>query len=267
MRKVMIQDMTWREVERRLRECDIAIIPIGSTEIHGPHLPLGNDAFIALVVAKCVVEETGGVVLPPIALTFSGATKPFPGSISIPLSVMAEYIKAVCLSLIEHGFKRTLLIQHHAPYIASQLVVRTIFEETGVPVVLFAPCIDRQIVNEIFKGFDGHYIEAALLAGALKILGRNDLLSQLKLEEIKKDAHVKLGPHSLTKIFEAGGTVGYFFTDETQHVAPRANISPEKGELVIKKSAEKITSIMGPWKEYVKVARDLGKLKRREGHS
>ena len=42
-----LSKMTWEETEERIKECDIAIVPVGSTEQHGPALPVDNDCFIA----------------------------------------------------------------------------------------------------------------------------------------------------------------------------------------------------------------------------
>jgi len=44
--------MTWQEVQNRLKKTDIAIVPVGSTEEHGPHLPVNNDTFTAFQIAK-----------------------------------------------------------------------------------------------------------------------------------------------------------------------------------------------------------------------
>ena len=47
-----VKDMTWREVQERLREFPVVIVPIGSTEQHGYHLPIGTDVYLAEALAE-----------------------------------------------------------------------------------------------------------------------------------------------------------------------------------------------------------------------
>jgi creatinine amidohydrolase len=59
------------------------VLPVGSTEQHGPHLPLDTDARVAVAVAEAVASALGGVVAPPIAYGASGEHEGFPGTVSI----------------------------------------------------------------------------------------------------------------------------------------------------------------------------------------
>ena len=54
-----VKDMTWREVQERLREFPVVIVPIGSTEQHGYHLPIGTDVYLAEALAEKTAEKTG----------------------------------------------------------------------------------------------------------------------------------------------------------------------------------------------------------------
>ena len=59
-----VKDMTWREVQERLREFPVVIVPIGSTEQHGYHLPIGTDVYLAEALAEKTAEKTGALVYP-----------------------------------------------------------------------------------------------------------------------------------------------------------------------------------------------------------
>ena len=61
--KKMLQYMTWQEAKETFKSTKMAIIPTGSTEQHGPHLPLGTDYLIADYLAKKVAEKIDVVVL------------------------------------------------------------------------------------------------------------------------------------------------------------------------------------------------------------
>jgi creatinine amidohydrolase len=109
--------MTWPEVEERLKESDIALVPVGSTEQHGPALPLDNDHFSAVQFAKMVAEKLWDtvkvVVTPPIAFGYSPHHMGFKGTITLRESTLADVIVDICTSLASHGFKKIVLINGH----------------------------------------------------------------------------------------------------------------------------------------------------------
>ena len=57
----IVQNMTWPMVKERLEVCSTAIVPIGSTEQHGYHLPLGTDVFLAEHLARLISDRTGAL--------------------------------------------------------------------------------------------------------------------------------------------------------------------------------------------------------------
>ena len=63
---ILLQELTRPEAAARLAQMPVAILPVGSTEQHGPHLPLGTDIFLAEELAKRVSDATGAVVLPSL---------------------------------------------------------------------------------------------------------------------------------------------------------------------------------------------------------
>jgi len=115
--EILLSKMTWLEVKNRLKETNIAIIPIGSIEQHGPALPLDTDTCIAYMVAKKVAEKTAKdikpIVTPPIYFGFSDHHMNFPGTISISEDTLSNLITDVCKSLAHHGFKKMVIINGH----------------------------------------------------------------------------------------------------------------------------------------------------------
>lgn len=109
--------MTWPEVEERLKESNIAIVPVGSTEQHGPALPLDNDHFaatqFAMMVAEKLWDNVKVVVTPPIAFGYSPHHMGFKGTITLRESTLADVIVDICTSLASHGFKKIVLINGH----------------------------------------------------------------------------------------------------------------------------------------------------------
>jgi creatinine amidohydrolase len=113
----LLANMTWPEVEERLKECDIALVPLGSTEQHGPALPVGNDHFIATQfayrAAEIVWDVHKVVVTPTVNFGFSPHHMEFPGTITLSELTLSSMIADICHSLAQHGFKKIILVNGH----------------------------------------------------------------------------------------------------------------------------------------------------------
>lgn len=110
-----MQTMTWEDVAAYLDETDhpMVIVPIGSTEQHGPHLPLGVDAYEAIGVAEGIGSETGIPVTPPIWYGDANHHLAFPGTISLSTSTVVAVLEDVYGSLIHHGFMNLITVNGH----------------------------------------------------------------------------------------------------------------------------------------------------------
>jgi mycofactocin precursor peptide peptidase len=86
-----LPDLSWTEVDRAAR--GTVLVPLGSLEQHGPHLPLDTDTRIAVAVASGAADRRHGVaVAPPITLGASGEHAGFPGTLSIGTSALSELL-------------------------------------------------------------------------------------------------------------------------------------------------------------------------------
>ena len=136
---VWLQDLTWQEVEAYLRRDRIVLVPIGSTEQHGPAGPLGVDALVAIALCEDVAERRGLVCAPPLWYGDSSHHGAFPGTISLRPDTMIQVIRDICRSLAGHGFDRIVLVNGHKgsnlPALTS--ATRALHEEE-LPEVLFA---------------------------------------------------------------------------------------------------------------------------------
>ncbi|MCX7679167.1 MAG: creatininase family protein [Spirochaetes bacterium] len=112
-RPFILQEMTWVDVRDYLKKNDMVIIPLGSTEQHGPHLPLGADFYEALEIAKRISEKTGVIVAPLAFAGYSESHMGFPGTISVKTDTLEQYVFECVRSLIAHGFKKILFFNFH----------------------------------------------------------------------------------------------------------------------------------------------------------
>ena len=91
-------DLTWPEAAASSASPPIVLVPVGSTEQHGPHLPLGTDTLIAEEIAgRALLHAPGGasdglVLGPSLTVTASGEHAGFPGTLSIGTKVMAQVV-------------------------------------------------------------------------------------------------------------------------------------------------------------------------------
>lgn len=102
---LLMNEMTWTEVEETLKEKrPIALLPVGTTEAHGPHLPITTDTIIALALARrCAakLEERGlhALIVPPITFSVSELGAEFPGTVSLPPDTVVALVRDVCIAL------------------------------------------------------------------------------------------------------------------------------------------------------------------------
>jgi creatinine amidohydrolase/Fe(II)-dependent formamide hydrolase-like protein len=109
-------ELTWPEAQKRFRLVDIALLPVGSVEQHGPHLPLDTDAFDANYLALRVAEACSDpkpLVLPHIPYGVSYHHDEFNGTISISNDALAKLVYDIGVSISHNGIKKLVIINGH----------------------------------------------------------------------------------------------------------------------------------------------------------
>jgi creatinine amidohydrolase len=93
----------------------VAVLPVGATEQHGAHLPTGTDTLLAAYVAETAAEQTGDVVLPPLAYGCSlGHTDRWPGTLSLHPTTMTAAVVELGRWVHASGFRKLLIVNGHA---------------------------------------------------------------------------------------------------------------------------------------------------------
>lgn len=139
MEEILLEKLTWEEVKQRLQETDIVLVPVGSTEQHGPHLPINNDTFTAYELAKRIAEEAWkqakSVVAP--AIPYGVAKTAFPGCITLSSKTAVQLYKEVATSLITGGFNKIIFINGHGGNILNlKQAIAKVLSETDALVAL-----------------------------------------------------------------------------------------------------------------------------------
>lgn len=129
-----IDTYTSKDFEKALKPTDILIIPIGSLEAHGPHLPLGTDIFSPRLFCKKINELIGNDIwiAPEIPYGQSYDLSSYKGTITVPSTVFSEYLFHVAKSFYNNGFKKILFLNGHGGNITALNLTSERLTELGL---------------------------------------------------------------------------------------------------------------------------------------
>ncbi len=108
-----LERMTWPQAEEYFKENDIVIIPAGSIESHGRHMPLGTDLLIPNKILELIEERTDVMCAPSMPYGCTEFLAPFPGTINLGTKAYYEVMHSIMESLRAHGAKRFIVLNGH----------------------------------------------------------------------------------------------------------------------------------------------------------
>ena len=121
-RTYLMGELTWQEARERLKEVDMVLLPVGSIEQHGSHLPLDTDAFDAEYLAQQVAaacSEPKPLVLPLISYGVSYHHDDFTGTMSITNETLSRLVYEIGMSAARNGFNKIVIINGHGGNVPS----------------------------------------------------------------------------------------------------------------------------------------------------
>ncbi|HCV23973.1 MAG TPA: creatininase, partial [Candidatus Latescibacteria bacterium] len=156
-------ELTWPEVNECVEMGKIPILPTGSVEQHGHHLPLKVDHLCANAVATeaARLKPSKALVLPPVTYGYVHHVMDFPGSLNIHYEHFIQYCLDITKSLAYHGFKKIILVNGHGSnHNLVDMVARRTIVETDASCVFCSwwqllkvnPDFDKQWRESVFPG-------------------------------------------------------------------------------------------------------------------
>jgi creatinine amidohydrolase len=182
-----LENATWTDAHGV--ETDLALLPVGSTEQHGPHAPLGTDTVTARAIADAAAEAYEGevVVAPAVPVAIAEEHRQFTGSLWVSPGTFRAYVRETIASLAHHGWDRVVVVNGHGGNVPAlgEVCARIVRGDAAyaVPFTWFEGVGDH-------KGDMGHGgpLETALLRHV-----EPDLVREERIEEAREGAAARWG--------------------------------------------------------------------------
>ena len=171
MRTRILGKMLNSEVQEYLKNNDIIIVPVGTTEMHGG-FPLDCETVISEAYALKMAEACDGLVLTGLPYFYAGATASGRGTVQVSVRQGIDYLGAIARSLLRLGFKRQVYISFHGPaHMTICPMIRDFYDETGVPILYLDAMMHMNKCRDLFTSFLAFH---DITVGAYKIMNRLD---------------------------------------------------------------------------------------------
>jgi creatinine amidohydrolase len=243
--------LTWAEMNDAIAMNKVIVLPTGSTEQHGRHLPLDVDLFLAesvcLEVGRRVPDKV--LVLPPIAYGLNMHHIDFPGTIHIEPEVFIAFCLNITKSVAYHGFKKILLVNGHGSNtpLIDLVARRTVLETDSL-------CAAVNYIGLAIEAFN-KIKDTAVLAHA---------------DEFETSLYLHLAPErvQMDKAGAGDDVAGKYMSSDSMYTYPvRFNdywgrwtslgvhgdartATPEKGEVIFEAAVGALMEIVNEWREW-----------------
>jgi len=212
---VLMSEMTWTEVEQAMKDRPLALVPVGATEAHGPHLPLSADSIIAVemcrrAAAKLKQRSISALIAPPVNFTVADFGADFPGTISLPADTATALLRDLSITLAKR-FRTVAIVNIHLEPAHVESVKKAVDEATKAGAnVCFTDITKKRWAEKLGEAF---------LAGDHAGSFETSLVMAASPDKVREKTRISLPPFdglmpALKKgaktFVEAGGEDAYF---------------------------------------------------------
>lgn len=249
---MLLEHMTSPAVKKATENGLVAVLPIGSIEVHGPHMPTGTDSITAHEIARRAAEKEEAVVLPPLYYGYVPENRHFSGTVSLSAKTLLTLLEEVCDEAARNGFKKILIVNGHG---GNNALLRVFMRESLTKkkdYVLYAMIEPWAPINELAAKLSegrtfGHACEIETSIG-LHLFG-----DHIKMGNIKREA--KLGSTGLPKGIETPFDWQAYAVE--LYVGDPRHATKEKGKILVDKIVEFLADAIKTIKNETKVPQIL----------
>jgi creatinine amidohydrolase/Fe(II)-dependent formamide hydrolase-like protein len=246
MRCYYMGELTWVDIKEFLAAHDVAIVPVGSCEQHGPHLPVDTDAFDAFWLSMRAAEKAKcALVAPPIYYGVSSHHMDFAGTVTLSPHVLEQTAYEVACSLVKHGFRKIVFENGHggnSPSLesASQRIKADMDVVVVIDTVSLIPDFIEKNIETSYDAHAGEFETSTTLANREKTVVK-ERIKKPKIT-LPKSKYAKIG------LKESGPSVSWNFRtkeiSDTGVVGDPTKATKKKGEAAWKLAVERLADLL-----------------------
>jgi creatinine amidohydrolase len=182
---IRYDELSWPEMREAIARQPVVLLPFGTVEDHGPHLPLNTDNVIVEAFCLEAARRAPGemLVMPLVAYGLDEHHMDFPGTVTVDMHTLLDYVSDVAISAARHGFTHLLVVNGHgsnAPL--ADLVARRVVLDTGIvcgamsPNAAIDPTLAEPALSDLRRSEPGGVAHAGEYETALMLHLRPDLV-------------------------------------------------------------------------------------------
>jgi creatinine amidohydrolase len=192
MTKYRYEEFTWPEIREVIKTQPVVVLPVGTIEQHGPHLPLLTDACTASEISRLAVESILGhaLLMPTVFYAFNEHHLDFPGTIAIDTHPFIDYVADIGKSLSYHGFQKIVIVNGHGSNVPfMDIAARTITNKNKAicSLVSWWDLIPTEVFKKMRESeFPGGMAHGCELETSVMLYLRPELV---QMDKAEKDIH------------------------------------------------------------------------------
>jgi creatinine amidohydrolase len=241
----LLERMTWPQAQEAFKRTSFVVIPIGSNEQHGPHLPLGTDFLVAEELAHRVGVRANVIVTPTLPVGYAQYHAVFPGTLSLSEETLTRALIEICENLLRYGTTHILFVDGHGGNMTALRRCGEWLRERCVPSAIACWWEMTQVVNLEWLAL-GHadYVETSMILAldeslpdmpAAAIAVNKPLTDKIALDDLRaarfKDAHLTVNL-IMTDITDNGAMMEYGLTAAKDFTIPPTVATKDIGEKI-----------------------------------
>jgi len=211
----MLENYSWKSARKTFRSKKVALVPVGSMEQHGPHLPLGTDFFIAQALAESAARDTGAICTPGIPIGVSAHHRQFWGTLWVSPQTFRQYVYEAAIGLGYHGVGGIIFVNGHGGNLPSLQEISRNLRPEKLYSVVYQWWTDPSVIELLNRLFKSKGTHAGAMETAMVLAIRPELVDAASYDEAARGAAAEFGikkfgaelPVDTVEFSESGATL------------------------------------------------------------